>query len=120
MRSPIELTVELIDEGEVSPFFHEVVEPGDQVEIRGPIGGPFTWVASMGGPLLLFAGGSGIVPIMSMLRHRAHAGVAIPGLLLYSARSQEDLIYRRELDRMAVTDTALRVWPTLTRTQPPG
>ena len=116
----IELTVELIDDGEVSPYFHEVVEPGDQIEIRGPIGGPFAWVASMGGPLLLVAGGSGVVPLMSMLRHREAAGGEVSALLLYSSRSHEDLIYHRELDRMAGADADLSVWHTLTRAQPAG
>lgn len=116
----IELTVELIDDGEVSPYFHEVVEPGDEIEVRGPIGGPFTWFASMGGPLLLVAGGSGVVPLMSMLRHRERAGVVVSALLLYSARAHEDLIYHRELGRMAGADAGLLVWPTLTRSQPAG
>ena len=119
-KGVIELTIELIEDGEVSPYFHEVVEPGDQIEIRGPIGGPFTWVASIGGPLLLIAGGSGVVPLMSMLRHREAAGSEVPTLLLYSARSHEDLIYRRELDRMTGANVGLSVWPTLTRTQPAG
>jgi ferredoxin-NADP reductase len=115
----IELTIELIEDGEVSPYFHEVVE-GDQIEIRGPIGGPFTWTASMGGPLLLIAGGSGVVPLMSMLRHREATGSGVRTLLLYSSRSQDDIIYRRELDRMADADTDVLVWHTLTRTQPAG
>lgn len=116
----IELTIELIDDGEVSPYFHEVVEPGDAVEIRGPIGGPFTWTAPMGGPLLLVAGGSGVVPLMSMLRHRKNAGGEAPALLLYSSRSHDDIIYHQELDRMAGADAGLSVWHTLTRAQPAG
>jgi ferredoxin-NADP reductase len=116
----LELTIELIEDGEVSPYFHEVVEPGDQIEIRGPIGGPFTWGAAMGGPLLLVAGGSGVVPLMSMLRHRAATGRGVPAVLLYSSRAYEDIIYRRELERMVGADAGLNVWHTLTRTQPAG
>jgi ferredoxin-NADP reductase len=116
----IELTIELIDDGEVSPYFHEIVEAGDQIEIRGPIGGPFTWSAPMGGPLLLVAGGSGVVPLMSMLRHRKAAGSTVRALLLYSARSYDDILYRRELDRMAEADADMLVWHTLTRIQPAG
>ena len=90
----IDLTVELIPDGEVSPYFHEVVQPGDELEVRGPIGGPFTWTPDMGGPLLLAAGGSGIVPLRSILAHREAVAGALPALLLYSARSHEDIIYR--------------------------
>ena len=74
----------------------------------------------MGGPLLLVAGGSGVVPLMSMLRHRANAGVAVPALLLYSSRAYDDIIYHRELEQMAQADATLSVWHTLTRTQPPS
>ena len=114
----IDLTVELIPEGEVSPFFHEVVRVGDELEVRGPIGGPFTWRSSMGGPLLLVAGGSGIVPLMSMLRHRNAAAPGLPTALLYSARSLEDVIYRSELERIANTFSDVSVFLTLTRSQP--
>ena len=114
----IDLTVELIPEGEVSPFFHEVVRVGDELEVRGPVGGPFTWRSSMGGPLLLIAGGSGIVPLMSMLRHRNAAAPDLPTALLYSVRSLEDVIYRSELERMANTDPALSMFLTLTRSRP--
>ena len=114
----IDLTVELIPDGEVSPFFHEVVRIGDELEVRGPIGGPFTWQSSMGGPLLLIAGGSGIVPIMSMLRHRVSAAPDLPTVLLYSSRSLNDVIYRSELEMMARNDRNLTVALTLTRTRP--
>jgi len=93
----IELAIERLENGEVSPYFHEVAEPGDAIEIRGPIGGHFVWRAEDGGPLLLIAGGSGVVPLMSMLRHRAAAAPDIPALLVYSVRTAADLLYRDEL-----------------------
>jgi len=113
------LTVELIEEGEVSPYLTSEVRPGDKFEIRGPIGGYFVWTVSIGGPLFLVAGGSGIAPLMSMLRYRAAVKSTIPALLLYSSRTFEDIIYRQELDRMAARD-GLTVIYTLTRRQPPG
>ena len=114
----IDLTVELVTEGEVSSYFHEVARAGDQIEVRGPIGGPFTWSVDMGGPLLLVAGGSGIVPLMSMLRHRRDAALDIQALLLYSSRAQRDVIYRDELEREDRADPRLSVVHTLTREQP--
>src|SRR5437868_13026352 len=116
----IDLTVERLDDGEVSPYLHDVLVVGDQIEVRGPIGGYFVWEAGMGGPLLLIAGGSGIVPLMAMLRHRAVAGSRIPTRLLYSSRTPEDVIYRAELEQLATAGTALDVIHTLTRAQPPG
>ncbi len=117
----LELTVELIDDGEVSPYFHEVVREGDQVELRGPIGGPFTWTTGQGGPLLLAGGGSGVVPLMSMLRHRAGMGEdAPPAALLYSSRSLDEVIYREELERAASDDDGFGLTVTLTRQQPEG
>ena len=114
------ITVELLDDGEVSPYLVEDVLPGDQLEVLGPIGGHFVWEISQGGPLLLVAGGSGIVPLMAMLRHRGDAGSRVSSRLLYSARSDADLIYRAELDARAVNETGLDVLYTLTRRQPPG
>ena len=116
----IGLTIEMIPDGEVSPYLHDVVRSGDAIELRGPIGGPFTWVNSMGGPLLLIAGGSGIVPLMSMLRHRELSASEVEALLLYSSRSADDIIYRRELDRGDERDPNLTVLHTLTRSQPEG
>ena len=119
----IEITIELLEDGEVSPYFHQVIELGDQIEMRGPSGGPFTWQAdSAKNRLLLIAGGSGIVPIMSMLRHRTASAMAgaIPALLLYSSRSVEHIIYKRELHDMQSTDDSLDVMHTLTRVQPSG
>ncbi|MFL5615084.1 MAG: ferredoxin reductase [Gemmatimonadaceae bacterium] len=114
----IELTVERLGDGEVSPYLSDVLMPGDGLELRGPIGGYFVWDVSHGGPLLLIAGGSGIVPLMAMLRHRAAvappSGEPIPATLLYSARSWEDVIYRDELARLA-KDRSVRIEYTLTR-----
>ncbi len=93
----IELAIERLENGEVSPYFHEVAQPGDAIELRGPIGGHFIWRAEDGGPLLLVAGGSGIVPLMSMLRHRRRVAPDTPALLVYSARTWDDLVYRHEL-----------------------
>ena len=103
------LTVEELDDGEVSPFLTEELGAGDRFELRGPIGGHFVWDGSAGGPLHLVAGGSGVVPLMAMLRHRAAAGLDVPATLLYSSRTLEDVIYREELDALAGTDPALRV-----------
>src|SRR5215467_2191830 len=97
------LTVERIDGGEVSPYLVDQLTVGDKLELRGPIGGYFVWEAQMGGPLLLIAGGSGVVPLMAMIRYRAALKSAIPTRLLYSSRSYEELIYRDELARLLET-----------------
>jgi len=112
------LTVERLDDGEVSPYLTEELRVGDQLELRGPIGGYFVWDLEMGGPLMLIAGGSGICPLMAMLRRRASASSKVPTRLLYSSRSQEDIIYREELDRLGATGSGLEVIHTLTRVQP--
>ncbi len=117
------LTIERLEDGEVSSYLASDVRVGDRFELRGPIGGYFVWNVSLGGPLFLVGGGSGIVPLMAMLRHRAAAGgAAVPAVLLYSSRTLEDIIYREELDRLAAGNAAgdLRVIHTLTRQQPPG
>lgn len=116
----IELAIELIADGEVSPFFHDVVRIGDRIEVRGPIGGPFTWSATQGGPLLLVGGGSGIAPLMSMLRHQSLAAPETRTLLLYSSRSIDDVIYLEELDRLSKYRSEVSVVHTLTRRQPTG
>jgi ferredoxin-NADP reductase len=116
----VTLTVERLDDGEVSPYLTEELRVGDRLELRGPIGGYFVWEAQLGGPLLLVAGGSGIVPLMAMIRHRAAVGNSVPTRLLYSSRSPEDVIYRDELDRLVKSSTMLEVVQTLTRAQPPG
>jgi ferredoxin-NADP reductase len=95
-----ELAIERLDDGEVSPFFHDVAEIGDEIELRGPIGGHFVWSVEEGGPILLIGGGSGIVPLISMLRHRAAQGAGVPMALIYSARTSDELIYRDELASM--------------------
>jgi ferredoxin-NADP reductase len=112
------LAVEELEDGEVSPFLTEQLRAGDRFELRGPIGGYFVWDGSTAGPLQLVAGGSGVVPLMAMLRHRAAERVDIPATLLYSSRTLEDVIYREELDGLAESDAALRVVHTLTREQP--
>jgi ferredoxin-NADP reductase len=113
------LTVELIDDGEVSPYLTQELRAGDQFELRGPIGAPFTWEIREGGPLLLVAGGSGLVPLMSMLRHRAAEHSSIDTRLLASFRALEDVIYREELSRLAAGD-GLQTFFTLTRDAPAG
>ncbi len=116
----VEITVERIDGGEVSPFLDDVVVIGDRIEVRGPIGGYFVWEAALGGPLLLVAGGSGVVPLMAMLRHRWRLASRVPTRLLLSSRHPEEIIYREELDRLASNADGLEVFHTLTRSQPPG
>jgi len=116
----VTLTVERLDDGEVSPYLTDELRIGDKLELRGPIGGYFVWEARLGGPLLLVAGGSGIVPLMAMLRHRAAVGSTIPTRLLYSSRSYADIIYREELEHLDEADQMLEVVQTLTRVQPPG
>jgi ferredoxin-NADP reductase len=113
------LTVERLEDGEVSPYLVGEVRNGDKVELRGPIGGYFVWQAGDVRPLLLVAGGSGIVPLMAMIRHHAAAGSAAPVRLLYSSRSIEDVIYRDELAILSAPDRRLKVSHTLTRSQPP-
>lgn len=115
----VDLTIEKIDDGEVSPYMHDVVMVGDRVEVRGPIGGYFVWEATLPGPLLLIGGGSGIVPLMSMLRHRAAAHSGTPTQLVYSARTRDDLIYFGELEDLRARMDGLQVRYTLTRSHPP-
>jgi ferredoxin-NADP reductase len=112
------LTVERLDDGEVSPYLAGDIEPGEQFELRGPIGGYFVWEAAQGGPLFLVGGGSGIVPLMSMARHRAAVGADVDATLLGSWRTVEDVIYCEELDELAAG--GLRVVHTLTREEPDG
>jgi ferredoxin-NADP reductase len=116
----VDITVERIDDGEVSTYLHEVLVPGDRIEARGPIGGYFVWEATMTEPLLLIAGGSGIVPLMSMLRHRAVKGGRNPAALLYSSRNFADIIYYNELEKLRASNNGLQIIHTLTRSQPVG
>ena len=114
---PLTITVERLDDGEVSPYLTEDARPGDQLELRGPIGGYFVWEAETGGPLVLAAGGSGVVPLRAILRQRSLVGSSVPVRLLYSSRSWEDVIYSSELDFPA---DGVEVIYTLTRHQPPA
>ena len=115
----VALTVERLDDGEVSPYLVDEMAPGDMCELRGPIGGWFVWDADDGGPLLLVGGGSGVVPLMSMLRHRAALHSGVPARLLLSARSLDDVLYADELHGLDAGDDELDVSITLTRTAPP-
>jgi ferredoxin-NADP reductase len=114
---PVTITVERLEDGEVSSYLTRELRPGDQMEVRGPIGSWFTWEPEDGGPLLLIAGGSGVVPLRSILRHRERTGSTVPARMLYSSRSLEDVIYRGELDKYR---GSAEVRYTLTRRQPPG
>jgi ferredoxin-NADP reductase len=119
-RGEIDLTVERISDGEVSPYLHDVLTTGDQVEVRGPIGGYFVWTAELGGPLLLIGGGSGVVPLMSMIRHRIAAQSNIPARLLLSSRTADDIIYRAQLEELSAQRDGVDVLFTLTRQAPSG
>jgi ferredoxin-NADP reductase len=114
---PLAITVERLEDGEVSPYLAGELRVGDQLELRGPIGGYFVWEAADGGPLTLLAGGSGVVPLRSILRHRRAVGGDVQARLLYSARTWEDVIYRAELGRYR---DGIDVSYTLTRGQPAG
>ena len=114
------LTVERLEDGEVSIYLTDVLMAGDELELRGPIGGYFAWEAADGGPLLLVGGGSGVVPLMAIIRHRAAVGSDVPTRLLYSSRSCEEIIYREELDDLVARDDSLEVSHTLTRSRPEG
>jgi ferredoxin-NADP reductase len=113
------LTIERLDDGEVSPYLTDVIAKGDELELRGPIGGYFVWDASQTEPLLLIAGGSGIVPLRAILRHWAAAHSTAEVRLVYSARSLDDVIYRDELTRLAAYEE-LDVRIALTRAWPDG
>jgi ferredoxin-NADP reductase len=115
----LELTVERLDDGEVSPFLTDSLQSGDTIQLRGPIGGHFVWSAQRPRPLLLVGGGSGIVPLMCMLRHRKLSGATRPATLLYSARTRQDLIFYHELTELARTDPSFTLRMTLTRESTP-
>jgi ferredoxin-NADP reductase len=116
----LELTVERLEDGEVSPYLVDDLREGDAFELRGPIGGHFVWRPGGSRPLLLVAGGSGVVPLAAMLRHRAAVGSEAPARMLLSARSADDALFGAELAALAAGDPALRVEPTYTRSPPPG
>ena len=117
----IALTVELVEDGEVSGYLFEGVQVGDELEVRGPIGGYFVWRGEASAPpLLLVGGGSGVVPLMAMLRHRQRLGVRTPAVLLFSVRTPEEVIYRAELEAMAQADVSFTLLLDYTRQAPPG
>jgi ferredoxin-NADP reductase len=116
----LELTVERLDDGEVSPYLVDELRKSDGLEIRGPIGGYFVWEAGDMRPVFLVAGGSGVVPLMAIIRHRIAVGASTPMRLLYSSRSLDDVIYRAELDQVAANDNGIVIVHTLTRAQPEG
>lgn len=116
----VAITVEKLADGEVSPYLVDELRENDRLELRGPIGGFFVWLATGSQPLLLVAGGSGVVPLMAMVRHRAAARSSTPVRFLYSSRTFEDVIYREELDRLGAAGGGLTVAHTLTRSHPAG
>jgi len=116
----VQLLVERLEDGEVSPYLTDEIRVGDGLELRGPIGGWFAWEAREGGPLLLVAGGSGIAPLIAMIRHHKAAGSDAPVRLLFSSRSYEEVIFREELEELFAEDGTLEVTHTLTRSTPPG
>jgi ferredoxin-NADP reductase len=118
--SRVELTVELIDDGEVSPYLTEEAQVGDRFELRGPVGGYFVWDPNPGGAVLLVGGGSGVVPLIAMVRQRAAHGDDVSTRLLYSEKSWDDIIYRDELERTRQSGDSFEIVYTLTRQQPPG
>lgn len=117
-RGEIDLTVERIEDGEVSAYMHDVLQPGDQIEVRGPIGGYFVWDPESVEPLLLIAGGSGVVPLMAMLRQRMAVSNTAPARLLYSSRTFDDVLYYDELEKLRGDGSGLEVFHTLTRSHP--
>jgi ferredoxin-NADP reductase len=109
-----------VPDGEVSGYLIDELRVGDRFELRGPIGGYFVWTPDRGGPLLLIGAGSGVVPLMAMVRHRVRSGSHVPVVLLLSSRSRERIIYRAELDRLSRDTGGVRIVHALTRSQPPG
>jgi ferredoxin-NADP reductase len=118
--STVEVTIQRVSRGEVSPFLCDIAEVGDQIELRGPVGGYFTWSPEQSEPVLLLGGGSGVVPLMAMIRTRAAAGSRVPFRLVYSVRDPSSLIYGHELARRVRDDQGLDVTYAYTRETPPG
>ncbi|HET7420876.1 MAG TPA: ferredoxin reductase [Candidatus Dormibacteraeota bacterium] len=119
-ESRVELTVERLDDGEVSPYLVGELMVGDRIELRGPIGGHFVWRAEDPRPLLVVGGGSGVVPLMAMLRHRKLTGKGTPARGLFSWRTSADIVYRAELDGLAAAADGFTLFHTLTRDRPAG
>jgi ferredoxin-NADP reductase len=117
-RTHVTLTVDRVEDGEVSPYLVDELHVGDKLELRGPIGGYFVWEPELGGPLLLVAGGSGIAPLMSIIRHREAVRSTVPMRLLYSARSLDDVIFRDELAQLTRNGSGIEATYALTRSQP--
>jgi glycine betaine catabolism B len=111
----LELTIERLDDGEVSPFMHDVAQIDDEIELGGPIGGHFNWSPEDGGPVIFIGGGSGVVPFMSMLRHRAELGSTVPTTLIFSARSRDELLFFDELSGLAAAEDGFSLMVALTR-----
>src|SRR5262245_59791234 len=118
--STVEITIQLVEDGEVSPYLVDVAEPGDRFEVRGPVGGYFTWRPDNGAPVLLVGGGSGVVPLMAMIRDRARVASRVPFRLVYSVRSPGDAYYAEELARRVREDNGLDVASLYTRSTPDG
>ncbi|MEL6133916.1 MAG: ferredoxin reductase [Bacteroidota bacterium] len=118
-KGEIDLTIELLEDGEVSGFFHDEVRIGDRIELRGPIGGYFFWKSSFRKPIFLIGGGSGVVPLMAMLRHRAHSARRSHATLLYSVKHPGDVIYYEELKYLSDQDSSFNLQLTFTRSAPP-
>jgi len=116
----VELTIQRLDDGEVSPYLTDVLEVGDQIELRGPVGGWFVWRAAQQHPVLLIGGGSGVVPLMAMVRARGLSRAKQPFRLIYSVRSQDDVIYREELPRHVRDDPGFDLLLNYTRRAPEG
>ena len=116
----VELLIEHIEGGEVSSYFHEEIEPGERIELRGPIGGHFTWTPEYTDPVLLIGGGSGIAPLMSLIRQRNSHQMHSPCLLMFSARTQQDILFRKDLEQFAANNPEFTMVITLTRETGPG
>jgi ferredoxin-NADP reductase len=114
----VEFSIELIPGGEISTYFFQVLKPGDHLEVRGPLGGPFTWSKSVNGPLFLIGGGTGIVPLMSIFRDKLESSSESQIALLYSTRSERDIIFSEELKSLNLLDSNSRIDLTFTRIKP--
>lgn len=114
----IELAIELLSDGEVSPYFHEVAAVGDEIELRGPLGGHFLWPEQANGPVLLIGAGSGLVPLMSMARYRRNMAQTVPTALILSSRTQDDVLFAKELYEIDEADPRFHLALAITREQP--